>query len=255
MRDGRAAVRNLHGHYLGINNVDNMSSCTEWKLKNATYSGKTRRFTFEKYVKIHVDQHAVLESLTVHGYAGIDDRSKVRHLMEGIKTNSLDTVKAQIMAHANLRTDFNVCVNLYQDFIEQMAAVKPAPKVTIASLKSGKDDDKYGGVAPDMSIEDCYYTTAEYAKLSAAKKVGLAVKREKRGHKPGSADSKRPQKKQKTGPLELSKSTISAIAAAMSRANPKDDDTDDPNRKRDESCRSQQVLWSLSESRQEFHRQ
>ena len=68
---------------------------------------------------MHVDQHAILTGLVEHGYSGIDDRSKVRHLMVGISTKVLDPVKTQIMASATLRNDFDACVNLYKDFIEK----------------------------------------------------------------------------------------------------------------------------------------
>ena len=54
----------------------------------------------------------------VHGYAGIDNRSKVRHLVAGIKTTTLDSVKTRIMSDAVLRQDFDACVNLYKDFCE-----------------------------------------------------------------------------------------------------------------------------------------
>ena len=109
----------LMNHYLDENNVDNMSSRAEAKLKDTSYSGEKRRRNFENYVKTHVDQHAILTGLVKHGYSGIDDRSKVRHLMDGIKTKVLDSVKTQIMGSAALRNDFDACVNLYKDFIDQ----------------------------------------------------------------------------------------------------------------------------------------
>ena len=117
-RDGRLAFLGLKNHYLGENNVDNMSSRAESKLKDTSYSGEKRRWTFEKYVKTHVDQHAILTGLVEHRYSGIDDRSKVRHLISGIKTKVLDPVKTQIMASATLRNDFDACANLYKDFID-----------------------------------------------------------------------------------------------------------------------------------------
>ena len=84
----------------------------EAKLKDTSYSGEKRRWNFEKYIKTHVDQHAILTGLVKHGYSGIDDRSKVRHLMAGIKTKVLDPVKTQIIASAPLRNNFDACVNL-----------------------------------------------------------------------------------------------------------------------------------------------
>ena len=83
----------LKNHYIGENNVDNMSSLAEDKLKDTSYSGEKCQWKFEKYVKTHVDQHAILTGLVEHGYSGIDDRSKVRHLTAGIKTKVLYPVK------------------------------------------------------------------------------------------------------------------------------------------------------------------
>ena len=84
----------------------------EAKLKDTSYSREKRRWNFEKYIKTHVDQHAILTGLVEHRYSGIDDRSKVRHLMAGIKTKVLDPVKTQIIASAPLRNNFDACVNL-----------------------------------------------------------------------------------------------------------------------------------------------
>ena len=38
-------------------------------------------------------------------------------------------------------------------------------------------------VKPDMTVEDRYYKKSEYMKLSQAKKKGLALHRQNRGHK------------------------------------------------------------------------
>ena len=92
-RDGCMAYQNLNGHYLGVNNIGNMSTLAEAKLASIMYDGVKHHWNFEKYVKIQVDQHAILAGLVEHGYSGIDKRSKVYHLMNGIKTRDLDPVK------------------------------------------------------------------------------------------------------------------------------------------------------------------
>ena len=92
-RDGHMAYQNLNRHYLGVNNVDNMSTLAEAELASTTYDGEKCHWNFEKYVKIHIDQHMILACLVEHGYSGIDERSKVCHLMNGIKTRELDPVK------------------------------------------------------------------------------------------------------------------------------------------------------------------
>jgi hypothetical protein len=41
-------------------------------------------------VRIHTEQHSILNGLKDYGYARIDDSPKVRHLMKGIKNTELD---------------------------------------------------------------------------------------------------------------------------------------------------------------------
>ena len=55
-RDGRQAFMALKEHCLGKNNVDNMATSAENKLKQTTHTGEQRRWNFEKHVKVHVDR-------------------------------------------------------------------------------------------------------------------------------------------------------------------------------------------------------
>jgi hypothetical protein len=72
--------------YLGPTMWGNMASGAETKLTGTLYSGENKRFTCETYVRIHTEQHSVLNGLKDYGYTGIDDSSKVHHLLKGIKT-------------------------------------------------------------------------------------------------------------------------------------------------------------------------
>jgi hypothetical protein len=85
--NGRDSYMLLFDHFLGPNNVGNMASEAETKLTSTLYNGEKKRFTWEKCVRIHTEQHSVLNGLKDYGYAGIDDSSKVRHLLKGIKTS------------------------------------------------------------------------------------------------------------------------------------------------------------------------
>jgi hypothetical protein len=87
-RDGHRAYEALYNHYLGTNAVSNQASMAECKLQTTYYSGESMHFDFEKFTKMHVDQHHILENLVCHGYSGIDDCSKVRYLMDGIKSQT-----------------------------------------------------------------------------------------------------------------------------------------------------------------------
>jgi hypothetical protein len=88
-RNGRDAYMLLFDYFLGPNNVGNIASESETKLTSTLYNGDKKRFTWETYVRIHTEQHSVLNGLKDYGYAGIYDSSKVRHLLKGIKTSTL----------------------------------------------------------------------------------------------------------------------------------------------------------------------
>ena len=102
-----------------------MANTAEKLLETSSYNGEQKRWDFERYITVQLKQHLTMHGLEEHGYKGIDERSKVRHLLNGIKTTSLDTVKAQIMLSAALRNDFNACVTLFKDFIVQTKSTMP----------------------------------------------------------------------------------------------------------------------------------
>ena len=92
--------------YLGPNNIGNMAATAQHKLINATYRGEGRHWDFDRYATLHKEQHTILERLKEFGYAGMDEESKTRHLLGGIKTTTLDSVKTQILCNSELRQDF-----------------------------------------------------------------------------------------------------------------------------------------------------
>jgi hypothetical protein len=219
-RDGRMAYLALKTHYLGQNYVDQMASAAETKLANTFYNGETRNFPFEKYVRVHVEQHTILQGLVEHGYTGIDPRSKVRYLNNGVKTKMLDTVKTAIMSNPALRSDFDACVNLYTEFIQQ-AKDNNAKTIGIAQVStSGEGDNNNNNLKPDMSVEDRYYTSTEYKALSRAKKLGLKAKRKSRGHNASESRGKGKNGRKSAGKgqsVTLSKRSISALAQELNK--------------------------------------
>ena len=59
----------------------------------------------------------MLEQVTADQYPGIDYWSKVKHLVNGIKTSALDTTKDTIWASATLSMNFEGTVGLFNTFI------------------------------------------------------------------------------------------------------------------------------------------
>ena len=123
-RDGRGAYWALFNHYLGPNNVDNMASAAERRLQNMSYSGDGKRWNLEKLITTHVQQHGILHDLEEYGYAGLDERSKVRHLVDAINTPVLEAPKAQVLATPALRGDFEATATLFKDFLMQKKSME-----------------------------------------------------------------------------------------------------------------------------------
>jgi len=149
----------LYDHYLGPNNVDIMASAAEKTMQTTVYNGEMKRWDFEKFVNLHKQQHSILDGLVLHGYAGIDERSDVRHLVEGIKTDKLDTIKGQILASAELRSSFDRSVTLFQDFIRQQTKTKSYLTLTVAEVS--QTDNKCKASGGSAIVEDRYYTKEE----------------------------------------------------------------------------------------------
>jgi hypothetical protein len=79
--------------------------CTMGTLKN-------------RQILLNKKQHGILKGLMEYGYKDIDKGTKVCHLMDGLKTDKLDAVKASINANAMLQKDFDLAVVLYTSFIK-----------------------------------------------------------------------------------------------------------------------------------------
>ena len=70
------------------------------KLQSLMYADKINYWNCERFVTAHKEQHTILEGLTNHGYNGLDDRTKVTRLVDGVKVHSLDTVKAMTLVNS-----------------------------------------------------------------------------------------------------------------------------------------------------------
>jgi hypothetical protein len=128
--------------------------------------------------------------LKYYGYAGIDDSSKIRHLLKGIKTTELDVCKMQVMASPSLRDDFAATVELYSTFIKQTKAENPqlnVSEVSFARRKAGKNS--FGkristGISnvSNAAVDDRFFVNHEYHALTPDQNNALKLKCLKRGH-------------------------------------------------------------------------
>jgi hypothetical protein len=122
----------------------------------------------------HVELYNVVQDLACYGYSGIDNASRVRKLLSGIKTDQLDSVKNQVMSDQDLATDFDRVVNLFNDFLAHKRALSKNNNSSagIAAQNTGRKDRKRRGEEENhnqnsrrrttnisaVDIKDRYYT-------------------------------------------------------------------------------------------------
>jgi hypothetical protein len=224
--DGRGAFLAVWDHYLGPNNVDHMANEAEKTLSSSRYHTEGRTFNFEKLVLMHLKAHIILEGLVELGYVGINERSKVRHLMESIKTKALDAAKAEIMANAELMTNFNTCVTLFKDFIAQERLTQATDR-QIAAVKGG------GGTGGGNNTNDRYVPDPEWQampkderdKIIAARKAAREAKKKAGGGKGGGGGKGKGPHKNKQA--KWMRKEITRQVAKDLTARDKDDDNDE----------------------------
>ena len=137
-------------------------------------------------------------------------------MIEGIKISQFEAIKAQIMATAPIRTDYNECVSLYKTLIDQSKKVSP-PNMNISGLESsnhkGGVQKKHKG-GSGGAIEYVYYSKEEYKALYSDHRAALYKKKQSRGHKPA---DKKVRSKWGGGIYEL-ENQVSALLAFMKSA-------------------------------------
>jgi hypothetical protein len=238
-RNGRDACMLLFDHFLGPNNVGNMASEADTKLTGTLYNDEKKRFTLETYVRIHTEQHSVLNGLKYYGYASIDDSSKVRHLLKGIKTTELYVCKTQVMASPSLRDNFSATVEIYSTFIKQMKDENSQLNVSEVSSVCGKaGKNSYGkchstGISniSNAAVDDRFFEKHGYNALTPDQKNMLRLKRLKRGHVGESRTGTEYNNGKNNGKGSAIKSLTRSIAALSTKINKfslaEDDDDED----------------------------
>ena len=81
-KDGRAVFFDIHKKFLDPDHVARQATDAEGKLQNS----------HDKYVILHKERHAIIESITDYGYIDIDNGIKLCHFLQGIKSPELEAV-------------------------------------------------------------------------------------------------------------------------------------------------------------------
>jgi uncharacterized membrane protein YgcG len=205
-KNGRKLFRLLFDHYLGAEHVTHQANKVEARIASLSYKGEQKNWGWDKYVDAHIEQHIIAKNLMPYGYSGIDERSKIRHLLGGISDPGLHPVTCNILAMKEEDKTFTKCATMYTDFIRACGnSMNPRQDRNgrqIASVHSGRgggrgrggggrgDGRGRGGGGrgggrsagvPDQADVDKvnwlqankYYTAKEYANFNPAEKAWI----------------------------------------------------------------------------------
>ena len=108
-------------------------------LQNLDYHGEKKKMKLQKYQAAHLEQHNISVGLEGNVYAGINDRAKVRYLINGINNDKLEVVKTQVIASPALRKYFTGLCSLFSDYIKKCESMNnPVCNVSEVPAKFGR---------------------------------------------------------------------------------------------------------------------
>ena len=139
-KNGRYAYFLLKKMVMGEQYISRQVQALEKRVVSLTYHGEKKQHDMKRYVQHHKECHALAEDLTGMGWGGIDDMSKVRHFMNGIKCTTVDAPKSTIISNSMMQADFDECARHFLDFIEATPAIQYAPSQNISEVRGERRD-------------------------------------------------------------------------------------------------------------------
>ena len=196
--NGRKAWQELRKKYLGGNYVQNLVANCETRLTNNLYSGERTNFNWEKYVSNFNRIFTTLASIPKNEYSGIDETTKVRHLLNNISSEVLQTQLATVRSNPEkYGANFSECVSYLSMFITPKKSKDRDHRVASAESAGrgggGRGDGGRGGrgkgrgsVRPQMKsgpglpgkITNRNYTDEDYKKMTQAQRDELRALRQ-----------------------------------------------------------------------------
>lgn len=181
--DGRAAFLALKQEFLGPHHYRNQAAAAEKALEDAEYKGETKRHNFNAYVRTHMEQHVILETLARNNaHAGIHETTKTRLFIKGIKHPALQSAIIIANASDNIKNNFKTCTAFFRDNVRRLAAdTNPSLNVSSATTSNGRRGNKSnngnGNALPPIEESQVvlkHYTSEQYKRLTPAAKKKLS---------------------------------------------------------------------------------
>ena len=137
-KNGRLFLKALFEHYLGRKMFDHQVADIEIRLANAEWVKDTRNWDFPKLVDAHVEIHNIADNLKACVYSGLDEHSKVRHLLRDAKHPMMEYTKTLIASTPAKCNSFDQSSVLMLDTYRQHHAERPAGIRQVSETITGR---------------------------------------------------------------------------------------------------------------------
>jgi hypothetical protein len=210
-QDGRSAYFALKAQAEGQSAITTRLNKAYAMIQNATYNGRSKNFTFDKYIEIHQKAHNELLALG----ESISETKKVRDFLQNISDPKLSTAKTVVAGDPAKLENFELCQQYLKTCLcnngadaqqsnvsigsvgtvqEQQRLIAPLKRENAALKNGGKQKgeaggsklQKHGGVksASGHPLHGGYYAPKVYRTFTdAEKQVVRKLREEKRKRK------------------------------------------------------------------------
>ena len=192
-KDGRAAWEAFKEHFRGTNQMEAIEASAEKQLATLKYHGEKVKYNFETHVSKHLRAHLDIEK------AGgvLNERQKVRKLLENLQASFLGAAIAQVRANNEYLESFDKTVSYLRTFIIRTDQVETRNVSSVQEEgNKGKkrvrfrDNDKKKGKKkdnkrkwkskPGENDEDRFYKNDEWFAMSEEKRAKITKLRKAR---------------------------------------------------------------------------
>jgi hypothetical protein len=128
--------------------MNHLANKMEARLASLTYRSKKKNWDWSWYTDAHIKQQTIAKNLMEHGYSGLEERSKVRHLLARIQDNAVQPMVCQVLAMRDNNKTFTTCLALFANFIHHLkqnpSNMRPIAELGSAGRGSSRGRDARG---------------------------------------------------------------------------------------------------------------
>ena len=185
-KDCQLAYRRIYQQIFEVHDLDIHDNVCDSKIRALEYMCDQKKFNWDWYTNLYVEQHNVKSSLVTPGFSDYTDAKKVCYMIDGIKTANLETCIETITTNDALHENFGRTARHIMDFLVREKSQNPNRNISGVNTgrcggggksgqgggsggrgtQGGRDEGATGGsrssIPPQADVDKCSYITRVY---------------------------------------------------------------------------------------------